>query len=181
MALFTSRRDSDLVKTFNKELLHKIISQQISFYKHKISETKTNIYGESSGDKFYDGPFLFYSLIKKSPQEQKHLEEGITFNRNIEVSLLLDDLVIADVRPEIGDIILFEEGYYEISTSVSNQFFGGKDPKYPNINHDGEYIFENNNPLENDLEEFGQNISIVVKATYVPADKVGLSPFKERI
>lgn len=180
MALFTSYRDSSLVKTFNRELLHKIISQQIAFYKYNIAETKSNIYGESSGEKYYEGPFLFYSLINKSPQDQQHKEEGITFSRNIEASFLLDDLVKADVRPEIGDIILFEEGYYEISTSVSNQFFGGKNPKYPNINYN-EDLFEDENPLENDLYRFGENISIVVKASYVPADKVGLSPFKERI
>lgn len=180
MALFTSYRDSNLVKSLNKELLHKVISQQISFYKYQISKTKTNIYGEGSGSKFYDGPFLFFSLINKGKQEQSHKEEGITFNRSIEVSFILDDLIEADVRPEIGDIILFEESYYEIATSFSNQFFGGKNPKYPNVNTE-ELIFDGENPLENDLEEFGKNISIVVKANYVPADKVGISPFKERI
>lgn len=182
MALFTSARDASLVSHLNRELLHKIISQQVAFYKHKLGETKTNVYGESSGEKFYDGPYLFFCLIDKKPQDYDHVEEGVSFNRTIEVAFYSDDLKDKELKIEIGDIILFEESYYEVAGNVQNQFFGGKNPEYPNSNT-GEYenYVDGENPLQPGLENFGKSISIICKANYIPADKVGISPYKERM
>ena len=84
---------------------------------------------------------------------------------------LRDDLVDAQVEPEVGDIILYQGGYYGIDGTVANQYFGGKNPEYPNNNSDGTA-----NPLNPGLEEFGENLSILVSTYYIPADKVAISP-----
>ena len=34
--------------------------------------------------------------------------------------------------PEVGDIILYNDGYYQVDNVSSNQYFMGKDPSYPN-------------------------------------------------
>ena len=75
----------------------------------------------------------------------------------------------ADVVPEVGDIIMYYEGYYEVDSTISNQLFVGKDPRYP----------YNTNPLNPGLEDFGANLSIICKTIYTPADKVQIT--KERI
>ena len=49
--------------------------------------------------------------------------------------------------PEVGDIVLYQEGYYEIDSLTANQYFGGKNPAYPN----------NQNPLNPGLERFGSS------------------------
>lgn len=182
MALFYSQRDVSLVRKLNRELLHDIISQQVSFYKYKLNETKPNIYGEASGEKFFDGPFLLYCLINKQPQQHSHLDEGITYNRNMDVAFYLDDLKDADLVIEVGDVILFEDNYYEVAGIIQNQFFGGKDPSHTNSNvGEMEEFVEGPNPLDTKLENFGNSISIVCRVNYIPSDKLNLSPYKERM
>ena len=165
MALFGSARDISLFRHVSRELMADIITQQCSFYKYKLEETKVNIYGQAAAEKFYNGPFLFNCLINRGPQEYPENSEGIQFEQSIDFYFLRDDLVDANVVPDVGDIILYQEGYYEVDKTTSNQYFLGKNPDYPN----------NTNPLNPGLENFGSSISIVCETHYVPADKVGIT------
>jgi hypothetical protein len=171
MAMFTGQRDVSLVRKLNRELMGNIITQQCALYQFKLEETKVNIYGEAAGAKFYNGPFLFNVLINRSNEVFGEDEEGIQFNQPIDFYFFRDDLVDADVVPEVGDIILYQEGYYGVQSTVANQYFGGKNPDYPN----------NINPLNPGLEYFGNNLSILVSTYYIPADKVAISPYQERM
>ena len=111
MAMFGRSRDVSLVNKLNRELLGNVITQQASFYKYKLEETKVNLYGESAGEKFYDGPFIFNCLIDRDPQQYGETEEGIFFNQRINFFFFRQDLKDAQVEAEIGDIILYQEGY----------------------------------------------------------------------
>ena len=173
--MFTGVRDWSLMRNFNRELLGNIITQQCAIYQFKLEETKVNIYGEAAGEKYYDGPFLFDVLINRTNQQYAENEEGVQFNQPIEFYFFRPDLVDADVVPRVGDIILYETAYYGVQSTVANQYFGGKNPEYPNNNSDG-----TPNPLNPGLEEFGENLSILVSTYYIPADKVAISPFIER-
>jgi len=169
--MFTGQRDVSLVRKLNRELMGNIITQQCALYQFKLEETKVNIYGEAAGSKFYNGPFLFNVLINRSNEEYGEDEEGIQFSQPIDFYFLRADLVDADVVPEVGDIILYQEGYYGVQSTVANQYFGGKNPDYPN----------NVNPLNPGLEYFGSNLSILISTYYIPADKVAISPYQERM
>ena len=153
-----------------------IITQQCALYQFKLEETKVNIYGEAAEAKFYNGPFLFNVLINRSNEEYAENEEGIQFGQPIDFYFFRDDLVDADVVPEVGDIILYQEGYYGVQSTVANQYFGGKNPDYPNNNSTGDP-----NPLNPNLDQFGSNLSILVSTYYIPADKVAISPYIERM
>jgi len=170
MAMFGSSRDVSLIRHLNRELLGNIITQQAAFYKYKLQETKVNLYGEASGVKYYDGPFLFNCLITRIDPEYPITDLGIEFQQNVTFAFFRDDIVDANVVPEVGDIILYEDSYYGVQTTISNQYFVGKNPDYPN----------NTNPLNPGLEEFGSNLSIICSTYYIPADKVAISPYKER-
>jgi hypothetical protein len=170
MAMFTGQRDVSLVRSMNRELLGNIITQQASFYKFKLEETKVNLYGEAAGEKFYDGPFIFNCLINREDQSYSSGDEGISFGQGIQFYFLRDDLVDANILPQVGDIVLYQEKYYGVESTVSNQYWGGKNPDYPN----------NDNPLNPGLEGFGSSISILCSTYYIPADKVAISQYKER-
>tara|TARA_Y100000592_G_scaffold35686_1_gene56647 strand:+ start:1821 stop:2336 length:516 start_codon:yes stop_codon:yes gene_type:complete len=170
MAMFARSRDVSLVNKLNRELLGNVITQQASFYKYKLEETKVNLYGESAGEKFYDGPFIFNCLIDRDPQQYGETEEGIFFNQRINFYFFRQDLKDARVEAEIGDIILYQEGYYGVHSTVNNQYWSGKNPTYPN----------EPNPLNPGLSDFGANISTLCECYYIPADKVAISPYKER-
>ena len=45
--MFARSRDVSLVNKLNRELLGNVITQQASFYKYKLEETKTNLYPSS--------------------------------------------------------------------------------------------------------------------------------------
>jgi len=170
MPLFGSSRDLSLVNHINRELLGRIIVQQASFYKYKLGETVSNIYGEASGKKYYDGPFLFNCLIDRQDQEYSYGQEGINVNQVVKVAFFKKDLEDAQVMVEAGDIILYQESYFAISGVIENQYFLGKNPDYPN----------SPNPYDTKLSEFGGSISTVAVAFYIPADKVAISPIRER-
>jgi len=178
MALFGGARDISLFRHLNRELLGNVITQQCSFYKFKIEETNINIYGEAAEEKYYMGPVLLNCLVERRDQEFPETDLGTDFNWGATFKFLRDDLLNkneefnidtaiygADLVPEVGDIILYQEGYYEVDNIISNQYFMGKNPDYPN----------ETNPLNPGLEEFGSSISIICETHYVPADKVGIT------
>lgn len=173
--MYTAQRDMSLMRKFNRELMGNIITQQCAIYQFKLEETKVNIYGEAAEEKFYDGPFLFNVLINRSNEEFSEDEEGIQFNQPIEFYFFRDDLVDKKIHPEVGDIILYEEGYYGVQSTVANQYWGGKNPSYPNNDSDG-----TPNPINPGLDKFGNNLSILVSTYYIPSDRVAISPYKER-
>lgn len=174
--MFGRQRDVSLVRKLNRELMGNIITQQAAFYKFKIEETKVNLYGEAAGEKFYNGPFLFNCLINREDQQYPESDEGVGFGQGISFAFLRDDLKDANVVPEVGDIILYQNSYYGVQTTVSNQYWTGKNPDYPNNSSDG-----TPNPLNPGLEEFGTNLSIIVETYYIPRDKVAISPYRERM
>ena len=176
MALYGGSRDISLFRGLNRELMGDIISQQCVYYKFKLEETKVNLYGEAAEEKYYNGPFLFNVLINRNDQSYPGGNfELITQEQNIDFFFLRDDLVKADVVPEVGDIILYQESYYGVQSTISNQYWGGKNPSYPNNDYDG-----TPNPLNPGLENFGESVSILASTYYIPSDKVSISPYKER-
>ena len=168
--MYGGSRDVSLMRRLNRELLGNIINQQASFYKFKLGETQENIYNEAAGEKFYDGPFIFDCLVNRQDEQYQNTELGVELSQNVLFAFLRDDLIDADVLPEVGDIILYEETYFGVSSVVENQYWLGKDPAYPN----------ESNPLNPGLSEFGNNFSTLVNTYYIPADKVQISQYKER-
>lgn len=174
--MYTGIRDWSLMRHLNREVMGNIITQQCAIYQFRLEETKVNIYGEAAEEKYYNGPFLFNVLMDRGDQEYGENVEGIQFNQPINFYFLRDDLVEKDVVPRVGDIILFEEAYYGVQSTIANQYWGGKNPSYPNNDSDG-----TPNPLNPGLEKFGNNVSILVSTYYIPADKVAISPYQERM
>ena len=181
MALFGEARDISMFRHVNRELMHNIISQQCVLYKYDLDETKVNIYGEASKDKFYHPPVLLYCLIETPNQDFPENEFGPDFSWNPTFRFLKDDLLPstngleecyndnpngAGLVTEVGDIIMYQKAYFQIDSVKISQFFTGKDPAYDFKDDNG------NNPLETDLNRFGYNVSVIVDTHYVPADKV---------
>ena len=173
--MFTRERDWSLMRHINRELMGNIVTQQCAIYQYQLEQTKVNLYGEAAEEKYFDGPYLFNVFINRANQEFLENLEGIQYNQPIEFYFLRDDLVEKDVVPRVGDVILYEESYFGVQSTIENQYWGGKNPEYPNNDSDGEP-----NPLNPGLEKYGNNVSILVSTYYIPADKLSLSPHPER-
>jgi len=154
-----------------------IITQQCAFYKLGLNSTKFNLYGEASDEKYYEGPILVNCLVERKPQDVTSNDYNIDVTWDTLFKILRDDLLPnsldfnstsshgANIYPEIGDIILYQENYFEISKIESNQFFMGKDPDYPN----------SPNPINPGLEDFGYNVSVICTTHMVPPNRLGIS------
>jgi hypothetical protein len=173
MALFGGSRDVSLFRKLNRELMGNIMSQEIVFYKCDVIETKTNMYGEASSGRVFGQPILLNSVIDVGDQTAPIQDDLVGFNWPVTFKFLRDDLVDANLVPEIGDYIMWQNAYWEIDNENIVQFFTGKDPDYPYYDENG------NNPLNPGLQNFGYNVSVICLAHYVPADRVGID--KQRL
>ena len=166
MALFgRGARDIKLFRSLNRELINDIITQQCAFYKYNIEKTTTNIYGESTGNNYFTGPILFNCLVERGDQEFPNEDYAIDSTQQIKFKFLKDDLRDANLVPEVGDVILYQESYYETDKVISNQHYAGKDPEYPN----------NTNPLNPGLEQYGWDVSIILETHLVSDNKISIT------
>ena len=157
MALFGGSRDISLFRHINKELINNIIQQSVGYYKIALDKTSSNLYGESL-TKTYNDPILVNCLIERNVQAWTESDLGVDVTREITVRFLRDILVDMQLVPEVGDVVLWQENYYEIASIVENQLFVGKDPSY----------------AYDDTTDFGSSISIIVNAQYIRPEKLGL-------
>jgi hypothetical protein len=158
MSLFGSKKDFGLLTKMNRELLQDIIEQEIAFYKLSINETHANIYGESSEKTFYD-PIVMQCIITRGDQVFTTDDFGPDVTRELNFAFLRDDFVDLGLVPEVGDIIMLSENYYEIDSIVENEYFFGKDPDYNYARSD----------------KYGKSISIRCSTHLTRADKLGIT------
>ena len=158
MALYGGQRDVALFRNVNRELLKNIITQEIAYYKIGLTETTVNLYGESS-EKFYNDPVLLTCLITRGDQSYNDDDFGPDVKRDVSFAFLRDDLVDLGLVPEDGDIISWQESYYEIHQIVENQLVLGKSEQYNMTN----------------LSNFGSSLSIICNAHLTRAEKVGIN------
>jgi hypothetical protein len=168
MALYGQMRDISMFRFVNRELMHNIISQQVVFYKYNVSTTKVNMYGETTTGRNFADPVLLFALIETTNFDYPTSDFGADFKWQVTYKFLRDDLVDANVYPELGDIVMFQNGYWEIDNVNTTQFFVGKDPEYPYLDGAG------NNPYEKDLDEFGYSVSVICTCHYVPSDRLNI-------
>jgi len=123
-----------------------------------LQDTKSNIYGESQ-NKSYIGPVLFNCLIERGDYAAPVDEFGIDTTRDVTFRLLRDDMIDANVVSEVGDIVLYNELYYEVDNVNNNQLILGKDDQYA---------------YSEGLENFGNNYSVVLVCHMTRADKLNI-------
>lgn len=137
MALFGGIRDSRFLASINSELLNSVIDTEIELYKLQIEQSNSNIYGESENKSYYDS-VLIPCLITKQNKSATQDDYGHTYTRTAQFAITRDILVRADIYPEVGDIILWDNEYYELDNVDANQYFAGKNPEtWPNGNQHG--------------------------------------------
>jgi signal peptidase I len=124
---------------------------------------------------------MLFALVDVGDQESPVSDLGVNTTWNITFKFLRDDLLNklldfntdslygADLVPETGDIIQYQNGYFEVDNTNTKQYFAGKDPDYP----------YGVNPLNPNLQDFGYNVSVVCETHYIPADRINI--IKQRL
>lgn len=163
MAIFGSKRDINFFKSISRELLEDVISTQCGYYKIILNQTQPNVYGEALS-KYFMGPVLLNCLIERADFTAVSSELGPDYNRNVTFRFLKDHLVDANVVPESGDVIMYNELYYEVDGVNENQLVLGKDSDYS---------------YSQGLDNFGASFSIICSTHFASPDRLGIT--KQRL
>lgn len=159
MALFGSRRDIRFFKGITKEVVENIVSTSIGYYKIVLGDTPVNVYGEAL-NKYYIGPVLINCLIERSDTTSSQTDVALDLNRSFKFRFFKDHLKDANVVPEIGDVVMWNETYFEVDNVIENQLIWGKDNEYA---------------YQPGLENFGESFSIILEAHYASPDRLGIN------
>ena len=127
------QKDIDTFDKFNKELVGDlysgqdgVINQQVVIYKLSVYDTETNMYGETADGKVYKPGVQVTALIDAEDQTTTTDEFGPDLQQNAIFSFIRQSLVDISYVVEIGDIIDWNSGYWEISSISENQLIGGQ-------------------------------------------------------
>jgi len=132
MALFGGKRDAIFLASINREIINAIIDTEIEFYKLIVQATTSNIYGESDSKSYYDS-VLLPCIITKEAKTSNMDDYGQSYTRTMQFGISRDLLERADFYPEVGDIVFWDNEYYELDNVDANQYFVGKNPEtWPN-------------------------------------------------
>jgi hypothetical protein len=138
---YFSQRDLNLVNSLNAELMGDIVEVLIQVFKISPTETKTNIYGETSAEtgKWYMPAIQISSLVERADMTAEYDDFGPSRNQDYIFKMREKMLKQVNFYPEIGDIVLFNDRYYEIDNVVQEQLLGGQPDKSHSIICNGHY------------------------------------------
>ncbi len=127
------QKDIDTIKKFNQELVGDlnagkdgIIYQPVIIYKISAHDTETNMYGETASGKIYHAGVQISALVAADDQTTTTDEFGPDLAQTSIFSFLRQTLVDISYVIEIGDIIDWNSGYWEVSSISENQLVGGQ-------------------------------------------------------
>ena len=163
MALFGGNRDISLFKTLNKELLKDIIQTEVAYYKFALEQTKVNVYGEAPGKQYFE-PLKIACLIQREDQLWSSNEFGSDINQLIKFKFLKDELRTINLIPEVGDLLLFRNNFFEVDGKIENQLILGRDPDYA---------------ISTETTNFGDSFSVIINAHISRVEKLNLIPLRE--
>ena len=130
---FYSQKDIDTFDKFNKELVGDlytskdgVIYQPVVIYKVSVYDTEVNMYGETSSGKVYKPGVQVACLVDADDQTTTTDEFGPDLQQTGLFSFVRKSLVDINYVVEIGDIIDWNSGYWEIASISENQLVGGQ-------------------------------------------------------
>lgn len=132
---YFSARDLRMVAQFNAELMGDIIENIVQIYKISPTETKTNIYGETSSEsgKWYFPAIQISALVERSDMEAEYEDFGPNRRQDYVFKMRENALKALEFFPEIGDVVFFNDRYYEVDNVVQEQLLGGQPDKSHSI------------------------------------------------
>lgn len=148
MALYGSGRDASFLRGINRELVKKHVDTEVEIYKIAPEYTTENIYNESKRKVYYD-PVVVPALIDRGVHESINNSDILDFARSATFSFVRDDLKDLNLYVEEGDVILWDNEYYELKNVYDDQLWLGKNP---------DTLL---GTIRDQISEFGYSVSVI--------------------
>ena len=131
---FLPQRDVDLITRVSRELVGDkqrnkdgLINQECVVYKPSLQESAVNMYGEAAGGKkVYKNGVEMNALVAADDFDFNTDEFGPDAQQNVTFSFLRQSFIDAEMVLEIGDLIDWNYGYFEVGSINENQLVGGQ-------------------------------------------------------
>ena len=131
---FLPQRDVDLITRVSRELVgdkqgnkNGLINQECVVYKPSLQESAVNMYGEAAGGKkVYKNGVQMNALVSADDFDFNTDEFGPDAQQNVTFSFIRQAFIDASMVLEIGDLIDWNYGYFEVGSINENQLIGGQ-------------------------------------------------------
>jgi hypothetical protein len=114
--LFLGKKERDLVKQVNDELIEKVIGQQILYYPIDIERTNFHeLYGEAI-EKTFLPPVRIYALVEYTQFGTEYMD-GAGIDKTWEINIHFHKKRLEldqNMYVREGDFVLYDDNYYEI-------------------------------------------------------------------
>ena len=137
---FYGNKDLATFEKFNRELIGEpnisddgIIDQFVILYRTSVYDTETNMYGEASDGKVYKQGVKLPCIVDAEDFDFNYDDFGPDNKQNVSFAFQRAYLVEVDLKPDIGDILKWNEGYFEVDSYNENQLIGGDPTKSHSI------------------------------------------------
>ena len=128
MAKFVSSRDFEFFQHINREISAEVVDTVVVLYKLSLDYVNTNIYGESTEKISYTGVEV-PALVDYQPNSAISDGFGIDQTQEAEFRFVRRILQERHIYPEIGDIVGYNDAFYEIDNIKETQLIAGR-PTY---------------------------------------------------
>ena len=130
---FIAQKDIDTFDKYNKELVGNLTTNQdglsnqiVVVYKIAVNDTEVNMYGEAGKGKTYNPGVRLACLISADDMTYTQDEYGPDLRQTASFSFIKQALKDLSFVVDIGDIVDWNEGYWEISSLNENQLVAGQ-------------------------------------------------------
>jgi len=132
---FIPSKEINLIDSMNEELIDEVLGQYVDIYKVDVESTDANVYGESS-TKYYNVGFRVNCMLNYNEPETTY-EDGIAdVNSSIDMFFQRNNLSSGslDFFPEVGDVVDWNQHFWEINSVTEPQLIAGHQGFRHNIN-----------------------------------------------
>jgi len=165
---FAPGNDIDFQVTSITEAYKRLMSMQVPYYKISATNSSVNIYGESTS-KWYYQPVLIKCYIDRSDELQVIEDYGVSNTQKSQFWFVHEIMQKIGVMPEVGDIILDRERYYEVYNVNEN---------WIDFGNDDQYIYGASNFESSSLNKRGQSLVFELDTVMTRPLKLNLLPYK---
>ena len=131
MSKFVTKTDFEFFQHINREISSDVIDVSVILYQINLEYTNVNIYGEATEKVTYVGVELPASIKYGENRPLSDSGFGIDQTHDVQFNFVRRILQERKVYPEIGDIIYYNESFFEIDNITEAQLIANR-PEYNN-------------------------------------------------
>jgi hypothetical protein len=125
MPRFALNRDIKFFESISRELVDAVIETTVVLFKLAIEDISTNLYGESLDKSYFKGTECT-AVIERDDSSVSYEGFGPDSGQSVEFRFNRIKLKGKGFYPEIGDIIMHNDAYFEIDNVREDQLIGGQ-------------------------------------------------------